>query len=201
MTSKLPILSALEQKDSSSINQILATYRERGIVDHKRTLAIPFEQRIPELIKQPGGRERVSAVLASSILSAFSHIEKAKMSADQIIELAEGVIDSAHEDQLSIEDILLFLKDLLMGKFGKIREQIDMPGFFELLEKYRDKRYKTLESIRYEQHLNYKNSGSSSRSKANLTINRDDDPGTMLDLMQTIYQEKNSTEDGSRGDD
>jgi hypothetical protein len=187
MNSKLPILNVLERKDSQQLNAVLATYRERGLVSHTKTLAIPWEQRIPELIKQPGGRERVSAALASSILSAFNHIEKAKMSADQIIELAEGVIDSAEEDQLAIEDVLLFLKDLLLGKLGKVTEKMDMPMFFDYFEKYRNRRYQTLEEIRYEQHLNLKNMGHSPRSSSEITLNRDEDPQTVLNLMETYY--------------
>lgn len=177
----------MERKDNGTMNEILLSFRERGIVDHKKTLSIPFNQRIPELIKEPGGRTRVSAAIASSILSAFKHIDKANLDAEQIVELAEGIIDSAHEDQLSIEDVLLFLKDLLMGKFGKVREKIDMPSFFEYLEKYRDDRYKTLEAIRYEQHLQSKNMGHMARSHDDLFLKRDEDAGTILDLMETAY--------------
>lgn len=191
MNSKLPILAVMERKDKGAVSGMLAIYRERGVVRYDKTLAIPFEQRIPELVKQPGGRERVSAALSTSILSAFQHIEKAKMTADQIIELAEGIIDSAEEDQLAIEDVLLFLKDLLLGKMGKITSQVDMPLFFELFEKYRDKRYQTIEAIRYEEHLNCKNMGHAPRSSNEISLNRDEDASSTLDLMQTYYSPDN----------
>jgi hypothetical protein len=194
MTSKLPIIAVMERKDRGAVSGMLAVYRERGVVKYEKTLAIPFEQRIPELVKQPGGRERVSAALATSILSAFQHIEKAKMSADQIIELAEGIIDSAEEDQLAIEDVLLFLKDLLLGKMGKVNDKMDMPLFFELFERYRDKRYQTLEALRYEEHLNLKNMGHAPRSSNEITLNQEDDPAVILDLMQT-YNSKDGDED------
>jgi len=177
----------MEQKDSpAKINEALAVYREQGMVKYEKTLAIPFEQRIPELIKQPEGRKRVQAALSASILSAFNNIEKARMSADQILDLADGIIDSAHEDQLSIEDVLLFLKDLLTGKFGKISEKLDMPMFFDYFEKYRDKRYRTLEAIRYEQHLTLKGMGHSARSTVkSCDMKRGDDSATLLDLFNT----------------
>lgn len=164
---------------------MLAVYRDRGIVNHSMTLAIPFEQRIPELVKQPDGRARVSAAISASLLSAFSNIAKAKMDAEQIMELTEGIIDSAHEDQLSIEDILLFLKDLIMGKAGKITDKIDMPGFFELFETYRTKRYQTLENLRYEQHLNYKNMGGGSRSSQGRELVKGEDVDAISDLFKT----------------
>lgn len=178
----------MERKDNGTMNEILLSYRERGIIDHKKTLSIPFNQRIPELIKEPGGRTRVSAAIASSILSAFKHIDKARMDAEQIVELAEGIIDSAHEDQLSIEDVLLFLKDFLMGKFGKVHDKLDMPGFFDYFEKYRDERYQALEALRYEQHLQSKNMGHMPRNHDELFLKRDEDAGTILDLMQTAYE-------------
>ena len=188
----MPILDLLVQKDSAGlVNQKLALYRERGLVDHNRTLAIPFGERIPELIKKENGRENVSMALAASILSAFQHVEKVKMDANQIRELAESIIDSAHEDQLSIEDVLLFLKDLLMGKMGKITQTIDMPAFFEYFEVYRTKRYQTLENIRYEAHLNQKNMGSGSRSSVQpWDLKRGEDASAMMDLFQT-YTETN----------
>jgi len=187
-----PLLNVLEQGASpAKISQALSIYREQGMVRYEKTLAIPFEQRIPELIKQPKGRDRVLAVLSASILSAFNNIEKAKMSEDQILDLADGIIDSAHEDQLSIEDVLLFLKDLLTGKFGKISEKLDMPMFFDYFEKYRDKRYKTLEAIRYEQHLTLKGMGHSARSTVkHCDTKRGDDSDTLLDLFNTYTGEE-----------
>lgn len=201
MTSRLPLLDVLEQKGNSDVNDQLSLYRERGLVDHTKTLAIPMSERIPALIKDPEVKLRIKAALSASILSAFNNIDKAKMSADQILDLTDAIIDSAHEDQLSIEDVLLFLKDLIMGKIGKITEKLDMPLFFELFEKYRDKRYKTLEAIRYEQHLNLKNMGHAPRNRNEVFLNRDEDGGSVLGLMQTMYENKKEANDGAGGND
>jgi hypothetical protein len=187
MTSTPPILDLLGLNDIEELPVKLASFREKGVVKYERALAIPMERRIPELTKTPEGRLRVSIAIASSMLSAFQHIEKAKMSAATIKEIAEGIIDSAHEDQLSIEDVLLFLKDMLMGKYGKITGSLDMPAFFELFENYRDERYKTIRRLRWEEHLSYKSLGDSNRSFDELPLKRNDDPGNMLDLMQTYY--------------
>lgn len=177
----------MEQEGSKQqVSAMLATYRERGAVNHVKTLSIPPEQRIPELIKQPDGRMRVSVAIAASLASAFGNIERVKMDSDQLCELAEAIVDSAHEDQLSIEDILLFLRDLLMGKYGKVGS-LDMPGFFDIFEKYRSDRYKALEAIRYETHLNNKNMGHAARSSGEISLNRDEDAKSTLDLMQTYY--------------
>jgi hypothetical protein len=181
------MLSLLERRDEGSINQALTAFREKGIVSYEKTLAIPMEQRIPVLAQSPEGRQKVSIALAASMLSAFQHIDKAKMSAATIKEIAEGIIDSSHEDQLSIEDILLFLKDLLMGKYGKISSGLDMPAFFEIFERYRDERYKTLRKIRWEEHLTYKSLGDSNRAFDELPLKRNDDPMAMMSMMQDYY--------------
>lgn len=150
-----------------------------------------MDQRIPAIIEQQGGRARVSVALSSALVSAFQHIKNAKLDADQIIELSEMIIDSSHEDQLSIEDVLLFLKDMLMGKYGKFSSGIDMPSFFEVFEEYRNERYKTLKKARWEEHLTYKSAGDSNRAFDELPLKRNDDPYTMISLMQTYYSEPN----------
>jgi hypothetical protein len=174
----------------AQIGAMLEKYREKGLVDYKKTIAIPMAERIPALITLPKGRLRVSVALSASIASAFSHIKNAKLTADQIVEIAEGIIDTSQEDQLSIEDVLLFLKDMLMGKHGKFSNGIDMPTFFEHFESYRDARYQTLRKIRWEEHLSYKSMGDSNRSFDMLPLKRNDDPAAMAGLMQTYYEEK-----------
>jgi len=174
----------------AKISEMLDQYRERGVVDHRKTLTIDQKDRIPALIKQPEGRLRVSVALSSSIASAFGHIKNAKMSAEQIVELAEGIIDSSHEDQLSVEDVLLFLKDMLMGRYGKISGGMDMPTFFEYFEEYRDERYKELKRARWEEHLSFKSLGDSNRSYDDLPLKRTDDPVGMATIMQTNYEDR-----------
>lgn len=168
----------------AKIGEMLELYRERGVVDHRKTLTISDKDRIPALIKQPEGRLRVSVALSSSIASAFGHIKNAKMSAEQIVELAEGIIDTSHEDQLSIEDVLLFLKDMLMGRYGKMSTGMDMPTFFEYFEEYRDERYKELKRARWEEHLTYKSMGDSNRSFDDLPLKRNDDPVGMATILE-----------------
>jgi len=150
-----------------------------------------MQNRIPELTKTPDGRQKVSIAIAASMLSAFQHIDSAKMSASTIKEIAEGIIDSSHEDQLSIEDVLLFLKDLLMGKYGKLTGALDMPRFFEIFEKYRDERYQTLKKIRWEEHLTYKSLGDPNRTYDDLPLKRNDDPVGMAKAMGDIFKEQN----------
>ena len=186
------MLSVMEMGDKRAIAVKLDEFREMGIVRHEKTLAISHEERIPQLIKQEDGRAKVSAAIMASLISAFSNLNiKSPMNEDQIFELAEAIIDSSHEDYLSIEDLLLFLRELIMGKLGKMKDKMDMPTFFEYLEVYRQKRWETLQHIRDEQHTQIKVAGRTQRRGDDLELARGEDPQAVLNLMQTFYEEKN----------
>jgi hypothetical protein len=146
------ILSVMETGNRQAVNEQLALYKQNGVIQFDKVLTIPPEERIPALIQQPEGRARVSAVLSASLKSAMDNINlRIGMNEDQIFDLAEAIIDQSSEDSLGIEDVLLFLKDLITGKAGKIYDRLDMPTFFELFENYRQQRHEKLVSIRHEQ--------------------------------------------------
>lgn len=190
------MLAVMETMGRQEIAQRLNDFREMGVVRHEKTLAISHEDRIPELIKQEGGRARVSAAITGSLFSAFQNLNlRTPMNEDQIFELAEAVIDASHEDYLSIEDILLFLRELIMGKLGKMKDKMDMPTFFEYLEVYRQKRWETLQNIRDEQHTQIKVSGRTQRRGDDVELSKGDDPQAVLDLMKTFYEEKNDKDE------
>lgn len=86
------------------------------------------------------------------------------MNDDQVVDLAEAIIDSSHEDRLAIEDVLLFLRDMLTGKCGKIYDRMDMPTFFEMFEVYRSMRFQVKERFKEEREAQFKVVGYSNRS-------------------------------------
>jgi hypothetical protein len=148
----------MEAKDNKAISSRLSEFRNQfGAIDHSKTLAIAPFDRIPELLLQKDGRMRVSAAISASLVSAFNNMNvKYGMDDDQTFELAEAIIDTSHEDRLALEDILLFLRDLVRGKIGEIGYKMDMSTFFKLFETYRQERWESLQNIRYEQHAQNK---------------------------------------------
>jgi hypothetical protein len=148
----------METKNSREISLRLSSFKNNfGSVDHKLTLSVPGIERIPCLIQAKDGRMRVSAVINASLVSAFNNMSvKYGMDDDQTFELAEAIIDTSFEDNLSLEDILLFLNDLVRGKRGEIGYKMDMSTFFKLFEGYRQERWVTLQDVRYEQHAQNK---------------------------------------------
>lgn len=142
----------------------LSKFKEGGLVKFERTLCIPQSERIPALAQTDEGHFNVLTAIVGSIKSALDNINLRKgLNEDQVIEIAEVLIDEASEDQLALEDVLLFLQRLSTGKAGTLYDRLDMPTFFELFESYREERFQALKHVRYEQEVRYKSMGDTNR--------------------------------------
>jgi hypothetical protein len=155
-------------------------------VNHEKTLSIPQSERIQGLLLRPNGREEVLTAIAAALSSAFLNLNlKVPMNEDQIVELSDAIIDSSSEDNLALEDVLLFLRDMLMGKHGKLFERLDMQVFFEKFEEYRQERHEKLCTIREERESQHKHMGRGNERKLPMSAN--EDASTVLSLMQDLY--------------
>jgi hypothetical protein len=156
-SSKPLLLSVLSENNSAAVKDQLSLYKDMGMVSYRKVLELSLDERIPALIKKPGVRNEILMALVAALKSAFSNLNlRLGMNEDQIVELADMIIDQSHEDNLGLEDVLLFLGELLTGKSGKIYDRMDIPTFFELFETYRQKRHETMKSHREEQEAQYK---------------------------------------------
>lgn len=190
------MLVVMESGTKTEVNQQLALLKERGVVQFDRVLAIPNHERIPGIVAYADGRARVSAVLTASLMSAFANMNlRVGMDEEQIVELAEEIIDQSFEDYLAIEDVLLFLKDLISGKAGKIYDRMDMPTFFELFEKYRETRHRALKGIRENQHLETRGLGSPERWS---DMNKDEERNAFHEAMKTYVGTKKQDDDTTK---
>ena len=124
--------------NKQEINLILRNYKnENGSVCFPALFALTY--RIPEMAK----RDYIqTAVLISTALTlAFESMNLARpMNGSQITDLAETILDSSHEDNLSLEDVMLFLQKLIRGDYGKMYESMDIPKFMDFFEIYREER-------------------------------------------------------------
>jgi hypothetical protein len=147
-----PMLDVILGGNKSEIAHRLALYKKQQVVQYGSLLAIPRSERIPALTTDIDGRMKVSAAISASLRSAFENLNlRVGMNPDQIVELAEQIIDQSSEDYLSLEDVLIFLQQLITGKVGKIYDRMDIPTFFELFEVHRQERHEKLVAIREEQ--------------------------------------------------
>lgn len=146
----------------------LMDFKENGVVQYKNVLAIDHSQRIPQLIKADKGKELVVTALSVHIGAAMNNLNvKYAMNADQVVALSLAIIDQSHQDQLALEDIMIFLQQMVAGECGPIEFKMDIPKFFELFEVYREERWQALVAIRDEQHRNYRAMGM--KREGNLT--------------------------------
>lgn len=186
-----PMLDIMLAGNKSEINYALALLKDRGVVKFDKVLAIPSNERIPAITKTLEGRMQVSAALTASIKSAFDNVNlRVGLSPDQMVELAEMVIDESVEDNLSLEDVLLFLQQLISGKAGKIYDRMDAPTFFELFETYRESRFQTLRMIRDEQHSQFKSFGNTGeRASDDQDRERELNRSAMGDYLREKYKQ------------
>lgn len=101
--------------------------------------------------------ESTLAMIVVALTKAFESMNLSRpMNDEQVIELAETIIESSNEDFLALEDVVLFLQGLTRGKYGALYESMDIPKFMLLFEKYRQERHEALMEYRDEQHIQNK---------------------------------------------
>ena len=179
------LLNALAVGSTGQVHNEMCRWKEKGNAMPMRVIEnIPVKDRLPGLV-QTYGVDKVSAILAKAIQKTLSNFNlRVGMNADQVLELSLQLIDSANEDQLAFEDIMLFLDGMVKYKYGKVYDRMDMPTFFEMLEQYRNERHQEYMRFKDEQNSQYKAFGDSNRMSTDL------DKDSMRDAMK-IYMQKN----------
>lgn len=169
---------------TGEIHNVMCRWKEKGIPNQLAVIEnIPVKDRLPGLV-QTYGINKVSAVLSKAITKALSNFNlRVGMNSDQVVELSLALIDSANEDQLAIEDVMLFLDGMPRFKYGKVYDRMDMPTFFEMLEIYREERHKAYMSKKNEDHAQYKGMGDSNRMS--LDTEKESFRDAMKNYMQT----------------
>lgn len=171
----------------------LGQFKQNGVINFRAVLSIESRQRIPQLILQEGGRNTVLIALSVALKNALGNLNmKYHMNEDQLVELADLIIDQAHEDQLALEDVVLFLQKMLAGEYGEVEFKMDSPLFFKLFEAYRQQRHEELMNARYEQQANHKVAGRFDDGSTETLKDGKLDSGTMLDLIKSMHMKDDS---------
>ena len=146
---------------------------------------IPLEDRLPALVNKYS-KQKIAAILTVSLTACFEKMNlRYAMNADQIVELSDMVIESSEEDMLALEDVLLFLQQLVMGQMGKIYDRMDIPTFFEMFEIYRERRHKDYMNAKYERDVQFNAVPINERIVENSRIaERDKDRQAMKDYLK-----------------
>lgn len=142
----------------------MCRYKEKGNpLPLKIIEFVPVSERLPALAKLYGN-DKIAAILSKQITRILNNFNlRVGMNAEQITDLSYAIISESEEDQLAIQDILLFLDGMITFKYGKVYDRMDMPTFFEMLEKYREERHKAFMNAKEEQNIQFKAYGDTNR--------------------------------------
>lgn len=154
----------MQEGNSREMGIILKQYKTKeGIVDFPAVLSVPVEDRIAVMAKNDFNS--VNLLIIGALTMAFEKINfKKSVNEFQVLDMAEAIIDEAEQDNLSMEDLLLFLQGMVRGKYQFSKDSIDTGRFLETFEQYRQERYEALLQYRENKHLELKGLGSSERS-------------------------------------
>ncbi|MBD0297438.1 MAG: hypothetical protein ICV84_19980 [Flavisolibacter sp.] len=159
-------------------NLIMHQYQQGDVINYDLLLSIPIEDRIPGLIEEFGVK-RTHRLLVM-ILKEFNnslYITKSKKLTDTKISVcACDMMIAAHEDQLALEDIILFLERAKQGKYGAIKNLVRHQQLMDLLEKYRQARHEAYMQAKQEKEHQLKALGPVERIA--------NDPMAIGDLLQ-----------------
>lgn len=154
----------MEAGQKQEVNLILRQFKnESGVVNYNALLSIPKNGRIPQMAS--ANFHRVNLLIIAALKSAFESINFKKYPNEfQIMDLSEAIIDTANEDNLAFEDLMLFLQKLVRGEYDITYDGIDVAKFLKVFEVYRQERWEELNRIREEQHIHLKVTGDTGKS-------------------------------------
>jgi hypothetical protein len=139
-------------------NLAIKQFAADGEAAFDRLLSIPLTERIPGLIKEYG-LKRAHRLIKTILQEAAWSIplpKSAKLSETKISAVACDLILAAYEDQLAIEDFIVFFERMKQSKYGKFKGTVTHFGIMEKLNQYRTDRSAVYQSLKAEQEAQVK---------------------------------------------
>ena len=162
-------------------NLVLQNYQKDGNVKFDALLSIPLSERIPALIESYG-KKTVHRLLVM-ILKEFNNklvLPKAKKLTETKISIAAcELMLTAYEDQLALEDVILFLQRAKGGLYGPIKNLVLPSVLFDKFEMYRQARHDVFLKIKEARDAKFKALGATPRSS--------NEPKAIGDLLQQSF--------------
>ena len=113
--------------------------------NYEALLSIPLSERIPALINEYGLKRMHR--LIKTILNEFCYTvalpKSKKLTETKTSVTACDLLLVADEDQLSMEDLIVFFELTKNGKYGKFKTVLTHYSIMEKLEQFRQQRYET----------------------------------------------------------
>jgi len=152
----------METGDTKAMALILKQYKDKsGVVNYPAVLSIPLEERLPAIYQKDF--MRATALVVGALTMAFEKMRFKGVDGRMINDIAEEILNTCDEDNLSLEDLVLFLQNMTRGRYGTF-ESLSLSKFMSHFDKYRDDRHYALLEYRENEHLQYKGIGDATRS-------------------------------------
>lgn len=181
----------MEAGNNRQMALILKQYKTpRGAIDFPKVLSVPTAERLPALYQN--NFVRVTALVVAALTLAFERMSfKKKMTGAVINNIAEEILNTCDEDNLSMEDLLLFLQNMVRGEYGNI-EELSISRFMNLFGKYRDERHFALVEYRENEHLQFKGMGDANRTNYTdpLSEHMSNIAGRMSEMKDAIREQR-----------
>ena len=116
----------------------------------EKLLAIPLTERIPGHIQEYGLKrmQRLMKLILQEFVYSVALPKSRKLTDTQIAVCACDLVLAAYEDQLSLEDFIVFFEGLKDGHYGKFKGQLTHWIIMQKLEQYRQLRYEAFQRER-----------------------------------------------------
>jgi hypothetical protein len=126
-------------------NLALQQYSTADGANFEALLAVPLSERIPALISQYGLKRmhRLIKTILNEFCYSIALPKSKKLTETKTSVTACDLILVADEDQLSMEDLIVFFELSKNGKYGKFKTVLTHYSIMEKLEQFRQERYET----------------------------------------------------------
>ena len=145
----------MQRSSKIEVNLALKEYKTPlGQLNYPALFSVPSESRLVKMAeKEP---KNTIALIVAALTMAFESLNLVRgMNGSQIMDLADAIIETSAEDNLAIEDLMLFLQKLTRGEYGKMYESLDIAKFMQMFEVYREDRFQALRNIRDEENAKH----------------------------------------------
>ena len=156
-------------------NLVAQQYIQGKDILFDKLLSVPVADRIPGLMERYGQKtvHRMLLMILREFAFTIPLPRYKKMSDTKLSVLACELMLTAAEDQLSLEDVIVFLNRAKAGVYGSIQSMTTTTSITNLLEKYRQVRHEAYVKMKAEQEAHLKAVGPVERTAQEPTAIRD----------------------------
>jgi hypothetical protein len=131
-------------------NLALQQYSTADGANFEALLSIPLSERIPALVSEYGLKRmhRLIKTILNEFCYSIALPKSKKLTETKTSVTACDLILVADEDQLSMEDLIVFFELAKNGKYGKFKTVLTHYSIMEKLEQFRQDRYETYVRIK-----------------------------------------------------